>query len=166
VYPDVSQPAVADSRPHNGDTTVGDPRRAARRLGDLVVARRVQLGYRKRPPFAQASGISTRILGDIETGRRTNFGPSTIAALEHTLQWATGSVAAVLAGGDPTVFDTHPQPPPGGEPDEAVARVMRSDLPDEQKRHLVRLLNAEREAAERWRIEHAEELIRLLRGQG
>jgi hypothetical protein len=47
------------------------------------------------------------------------------------------------------------------ETDEALIKVMRSDLSEDQKQKLIRLLTAEKENAERQRVEHAEELIRL-----
>ena len=46
--------------------------------------------------------------------------------------------------------------------DPALAKVMRSDLSDDKKRKLVRLLIAEREAAEKRRVAQAEDLIRLV----
>lgn len=156
---------LAAARLHTG-TVDGGGGPAQRRLGGLVVARRVQLGYRKRPAFSEVSGISVRILGDIETGRRSNFDRSTIAALEHALRWTSGSVAQVLAGGEPTDACPPAVPlTPAGvqQPDEALVRVMRDPrLSTEQKRRLVRLLIAEREAAERLRVEHAEEMIWML----
>jgi hypothetical protein len=144
------------------------------RLGEYVVARRVQLGYKKRPAFSDASGISTRILGDIETGRRGNFDPTTIAALENTLGWATGSANRIAHGGEPTVIanvrdDTTTDNATAGDQaadtDEALRRVMRSNLTDDQKRRITRMLIAEKEDAERQRVARAEQLIRFARGE-
>jgi hypothetical protein len=145
------------------------------RLGEYVVARRVQLGYKKRPAFSDASGISTRILGDIETGRRGNFDPTTIAALENTLGWATGSVNRIAHGGEPTVVtntrddtansDSAPAGDQATDGDEALRRVMRSNLTDDQKRRITRMLIAEKEDAERQRVALAEQLIRFARGE-
>jgi hypothetical protein len=153
------------------------------RLGEYVVARRIALGYQTRVPFADASGISTRILGDIETGRRGRFDRKTIAALENTLGWATGSAVRIVEGGEPTLvpvtlsasvndrimlsdsvtatvtpaleFDPETR-------DEAIIRVMKSNLSTEQKKQVVQMLIAEKRRAEQQRVEHAEELIRLL----
>lgn len=72
-------------------------------LGRHVIARRVKLGYRSREPFAAALKISTRVLGDIETGRRSNYDPTTLAALEDVLGWETGSIDTILKGGEPTL---------------------------------------------------------------
>jgi transcriptional regulator with XRE-family HTH domain len=133
------------------------------RLGRYVVARRVELGHRQRPEFAEALGISVRVLGDIERGRRGNYDPATIAALENVLGWETGSAERVVRGGEPAL---RPSPKAfisfNHDEDEALIRVMRSGLPDSQKRTLVKMLIAEREAADRQRVVRAEELIRLL----
>ncbi len=168
--------------------------------------RRVELGYRHRPAFADALGVSTRVLGDVETGRRGNFDSTTLAALENVLGWATGSVDRIVAGGEPVLTSRVPRPVTvsskvrfgatnvvandtasgvgvqhcggGGSvfihdhtegntegDDQALVRVMRSNLPDSKKRQLVRLLIAEREALERQRLERADELIRLLKDE-
>lgn len=142
------------------------------RLGQHVVARRLALGYKTRIQLAQASGISARILGDIETGRRGRFDPKTLAALENTLGWNTGTANRVADGGEPTLaggraatqeraYTGTPVIHNEGD-DPALVKVMRSDLSDDKKRKLVRLLIAEREDAEKQRVARAEDLIRLV----
>lgn len=142
------------------------------RLGTYVVARRVELGHKQRTEFAAAAQLGVRVLSDIENGRRSNFDAVTIAALEKALGWETGSVTRVANGGEPHLRDHPPRATEGElrrlvlgyqpDEDEALVRVMRSNLPDSKKRQLVRLLIAEREAAERARVERAEQLIRLV----
>jgi hypothetical protein len=128
------------------------------------------------PPSPDAAQINVRVLSDIENGRRDNFDKVTIAKLEDALGWETGSVIRIAEGGEPWLREQAPSPGvsdslgellAGNKPsrDEALIRVMRSDLPDSQKRKIVLMLIAEREAAERRRTEHADELIRLLRGE-
>jgi transcriptional regulator with XRE-family HTH domain len=144
---------------------------ATERLASLVVARRVELGYKRRPAFAEAAGISLRTLGDLETGRRTNFDPATIAAIEQALRWATGSISQVLSGGDPgeARATTHERAvngaptarPEPNERDEAVLKVLRSDLDESKKEQIIRLLIAEKQAADRARAQRAEDLIRI-----
>ncbi len=135
------------------------------RLAEHVVARRVQLGYRKRPAFTDASGISTRILGDIETARRNSYDPTTIAKLEQALKWATGSVNSILAGAEPTALDTALPTGMASQPTTALEKVMRADnLTDEQKKKIVTLLIGEREAFDRRIAEQADELIRMFGG--
>ena len=143
------------------------------RLGKYVVARRVKLGYDVRMGFASAAQITTRVLSDIENGRRGNYDQVTVAKLEDALGWQTGSAIRVLEGGEPWLKDQTPSASTDASlnrllldgrstEDEALARVMRSNLTDVQKQEVRRILIAEREAAERRRTEHAEELIRLL----
>jgi transcriptional regulator with XRE-family HTH domain len=124
-------------------------------LSAQVVSRRVALGYRNRQALADAAGISIRTLGDIETGRRSNFDPSTIAALEHALEWDTGSVAEIVDGYDPTLRSAPADIPV----DAAIEMVMQSDLPDGLKRRFANLLVDDRIAADRRRIDLARALI-------
>lgn len=72
------------------------------RLGDAIVARRVRMGIKTREKFAGHSGLSLRTLSDLELGNRTSYDPSTLSRLEVALEWAPGSVDAVLEGGQPT----------------------------------------------------------------
>lgn len=73
------------------------------RLGELLVARRVELGFPNRTKFAKAKGLKdTRILAAVENVERQNFEAATIALMEHTYEWAPGSIRSVLAGGEPT----------------------------------------------------------------
>lgn len=71
------------------------------RLGQHVVARRTELGFRNRADFAAAVQVSSRLISDIEKGRRTNFDQVTLSALEAALGWETGSVQQVVEGGEP-----------------------------------------------------------------
>lgn len=72
------------------------------RLGDAIVVRRVKLGLTSREALAKHSGMSPRILSYLEHGDRDSYDPSTFARLEAALEWAPGSVQAVLDGGQPT----------------------------------------------------------------
>lgn len=77
------------------------------RLAEQLTARRIALGYPKRLPFAKANGLShDRTLSDLENARRTNFDGATIAQVEQVYRWKTGSLRAVLAGGDPVPLDS------------------------------------------------------------
>lgn len=147
------------------------------RLGQYVVNRRVELGYRQRKPFADALGISLRTLSDIEKGRRGNYDPVTLASLEHVLQWEAGSAMRIADGGEPgrrtsvrineklkleasaTASVISPMD------DEAIVRVMASSLSDDRKRALVKLLIEEREAAAQQRVQRAEEIINLFENE-
>lgn len=75
------------------------------RVADAVIARRVALGYTTRNAFAQAVGVSSRVLSDLENANRDNFDSVTIARMEQALRWLPGSVAAIAAGGKPRTVD-------------------------------------------------------------
>ena len=138
------------------------------RLGRYVVARRVQLGHGSRRSLSDATGISLRVLADLEAGKRSNYDAVTLARLEQTLGWLTGSVARITAGGEP-VLTPEPVPPapttapPGGTvtpsaDDDALIRVMTSGLSDDKKRALIGLLIEERQSA----LRRAEAAARIL----
>jgi transcriptional regulator with XRE-family HTH domain len=113
------------------------------RLGNYVLARRVELGYKRRGDFAQAIGVSARVVSDLENGRRGNFDPVTIAALEDVLGWETGSATRVAAGGDPSL---RAQPTPaeqsGGRelPDEIQMIYASTSMTPRQKLEAIRLV--------------------------
>ncbi len=66
------------------------------RLAQAVIDRRVELGYRTREAFAEGTGLSSRLLGDLEKARRDNFDHVTLARLEQALQWKSGTARAIL----------------------------------------------------------------------
>lgn len=72
-----------------------------KRLANLVVNRRVELGMRTTKAFAERAQITARALGDIENARRTNYSSATKAAIEQALDWMPGSIDMTIAGGDP-----------------------------------------------------------------
>ncbi|MCV7275728.1 helix-turn-helix domain-containing protein [Mycolicibacter arupensis] len=73
-----------------------------KRLGGAVVARRTELGMRTTKALAELANLSTRMLGDVENGRRSNFSPGAKAQIERALQWEPGSIDSLLAGGEST----------------------------------------------------------------
>ena len=78
------------------------------RLADYVVARRVELGMRDRRAFAEATGVTERTLGKLETGQHVSA--STLGMVENKLGWAPGSCRRILAGGEPKVGQPDPGP--------------------------------------------------------
>ena len=75
-------------------------RHALERLGHHVVSRRVAMGYRNRTDLADSLQFTVRTLADIEHGvRKASAG--TYAILENKLAWAPGSIDTILAGGEP-----------------------------------------------------------------
>ena len=67
------------------------------RLGARIVAERSRR-WRTRRDFAHATGLSPRVLYDLETGRRDRYQPATLAAVESALGWVPGSCLRVVAG--------------------------------------------------------------------
>jgi transcriptional regulator with XRE-family HTH domain len=57
--------------------------------------------WRRREDFARATGLSTRLISDLERGRRDNYSDETKALIENTLLWEPGSLDRVAAGGQP-----------------------------------------------------------------
>lgn len=72
-----------------------------RRLGRHVRDRRLALGM-SQAAVAAKGGPSTGVLSKIETGVKT-YGDRVIIPLERVLRWERGSVAAILAGGEPAL---------------------------------------------------------------
>src|SRR6476469_6867883 len=88
-----------------GDSTLPpvvshDPSMDLERLGHYIVSRRVALGFRTRIDLANSLLFTVRTLADIEHGVR-KASPGTYAMLENKLAWAPGSIDTILAGGEP-----------------------------------------------------------------
>lgn len=150
------------------------------RLGRLLVARRVGLGFTRRAAFARHHGLShTRTVDDIENARRTNYEPATIAQVEQLYRWTPGSIQSVLAGGDPTelhsdaadLLRVSPEQKRAGSDapgdDADIQLVMDSDLPEDEKHRIVRELLEERAEERQRRVARARRYIDLYqRAQG
>lgn len=93
---------------------------AWKRLGELLMQRRLHLGQRNRAQFARDNGISDRLLSDIENGKRTNYDRATLVLIEGMYGWAGGSVAAVLAGRRPTTVTPAEVLQPTGDNSDAL----------------------------------------------
>src|SRR6266704_1659781 len=106
------------------------------RLGDYVVARRIALGMRDRRGLADATGVSDRTLGKVETGRRVSA--STLGALDNHLGWAPGSCRQILAGAEPGIVAAAPAVPRYDDPTlQHIAEV--PGLPPDVVRGLIAL---------------------------
>lgn len=70
----------------------------ARRLAEEVVKARSRQGYKTQESLAEKVGISTRLIGDIENGRRESYAKSTLQRLDNALSWEEGTAAAILSG--------------------------------------------------------------------
>lgn len=65
-------------------------------VGKVVLARRVERGIMSREALAEATGLTSRTLSDIEVGRRYSYSRSTLTRLEQVLGMAIGSIQAML----------------------------------------------------------------------
>jgi hypothetical protein len=116
---------------------------AWKRLGDVLEARRGQLGYgfRQREKFLEDRGgppPSLKTLARLERGERASYPPGTVTRLESMYEWAPGSFERVLAGGDPVPLEGPPPPvpripfapadvPEGDPKDDAAGRLFSGD---------------------------------------
>ena len=57
--------------------------------------------WKSRAAFARHAGIASRVVDDIERGRRSNYSEGTLASLEVALGWTAGSAQRVVEGGRP-----------------------------------------------------------------
>lgn len=81
------------------------------RLARYIRDRRELLGLSTRRTLAQATGLSYRLLGDLERGTRS-VSDGTLSLVEQALDWQTGSAREILHGGEPTPRDQLSKPDP------------------------------------------------------
>lgn len=77
------------------------------RLGRRITADRSRR-WKSRSEFAHATGLSERLLDDLETGARTNFSATTLSIIEAALGWTHESARRYVEGGRIT-YDIDPQ---------------------------------------------------------
>jgi hypothetical protein len=102
--------------------------RARQRLGQLVLARRKELGLSVREAARRAGVMRPTWTGLEQGSRRTadyNF-----AAMERTLDWRPGSFESVLGGGEPT-----PAGPPAADPDASPVGPPTTAHPPDKRRY-------------------------------
>jgi hypothetical protein len=73
----------------------------------MLPTRRIELDprYAKRAAFAAAVGLDEVFVEDVEYGRIPLLDDKQQASIERAYRWAPGSVASVLASGDPVPLD-------------------------------------------------------------
>jgi hypothetical protein len=166
--------------------TPHDDTAARTRLAELVKNRRLELRTSVRAAATTAGIARDTWTGLEEATRRT--AETNYAGIEHALQWAPGSVAAILDGGEPAITNTSPARPAtvtattnipkpttaGPAFRDTLTQVMqRPDVPEAVKRRIVALLISEQEQFERAReaelaqfeasrAERAEQLLHIL----
>lgn len=72
---------------------MADWRRAGARI-EIERARR----WPTREAFAAHTGLSERVLDDLETGKRSRYAPATLGAVELALGWEPGSCERIAEG--------------------------------------------------------------------
>lgn len=105
---------------------------ARQRLAEHMERRRAELNLRWQD-VSEAADVSVRALQSVRKGDG-ELRSLTEAGIERGLQWAPGSVRAILAGGDPAEL---PRPAPAGRPPEPLAPE-RLPAKFEEKRALAR----------------------------
>lgn len=70
-------------------------------LADLVRQRRQDVGLLTATALAARMKVSSRIIGEIENGRRDSYRNATLWSLDDALFWERGSAQAILNGGEP-----------------------------------------------------------------
>ncbi|MFC3347336.1 hypothetical protein ACFOOM_07780 [Streptomyces echinoruber] len=94
------------------------------RLAQRVERRIAELAL-EYAEVCRRAGISDETLGKIRKGIKARG--STYLKLERALEWAPGSISAILAGGEPTPLDTHADRRAAVK-EEAAASAARSSL--------------------------------------
>jgi hypothetical protein len=112
-----------------------------KRLGNYVVARRMEIGIRDRRVLQKMTGTSDRTLGKVELGQSVNA--ATLGAVENALGWEPGSAERIMLGGEPVIKgESQPAPrkrPAYSDPVEqeiwqSIADVVITGDPEEDER--------------------------------
>lgn len=69
-------------------------------LAEAVVRRRAEKGIQTQRELAEWAGLSPRLVGEIENGRRKSYRAATLANIDSALSWETGSSAGLLERGE------------------------------------------------------------------
>jgi hypothetical protein len=79
-----------------------DPDPPWRRLGELLIKRRVDIDhrYRNRRTFCDETRTDYRVVSDIEGARRANFSQPMISHLEGAYRLRSGNIQRILDDGD------------------------------------------------------------------
>lgn len=73
---------------------------AWKRVGHAVRRRRIELGIHSQADLYKAGGPGIATISLIERGVKTSYEDQVIVRLEVALQWGSGSIEALLAGGE------------------------------------------------------------------
>ena len=99
----------------NGDTwqpMTGADSARIKHLGALLKLRRAELGHRYLPPFVRDRRINTRMVGDIEHGRRDTFTFPSLQDVARAYEVTYDSMMAVVWSGAGELAPVRADPPP------------------------------------------------------
>lgn len=125
-----------------------------KRLGALIVQRRVQQKMKTKIALSEKTGISTRVLGDVESGKR-QVSDTTYATIELAIGWPAGTIGGYLEGWG-SILDDEPEDgtvTPAGQ-DAGVGTIKArkpADMTDEDFKRLL----AEYEEEIEWKLNRA-----------
>lgn len=123
------------------------------RLASYVISARTAAGFATRGDLENATGITARTIGKLETGHRVS--PETLAAVARVLGWTADSPSRILAGREPVTAGVSPAPPralrpdvvytEGGVEEEFLASVLALLSPEDQEvvRGVMRMVDGE-----------------------
>lgn len=130
-----------------------------KRFGRLVTQTRIDKGYMTAKELAESMSVTPRVIGDLENGRRSNYGAATLRKLEIALGWGPKSVYAVLGGGAPVEVE--------GQRAVEVSRLqveseraatLQLELSKESTEELIQGIRRRVDELRR-RVDHADELL-------
>lgn len=114
----------------------GGMSRDLRRVGRLVATRRGVLGM-SQPDLAEAAGIDTKTVTNVETGGRWPQARNR-AKIEAALGWKSGDLEKIAAGGEPSLLN--PSVPAGVDELLALDPKLRKDFDRLSPRNQARLV--------------------------
>lgn len=133
------------------------------RLAELMQARRRELRLSARAA-AQLAGIDRNTWSSAEAASRRTA-EYHYAGIERALQWAPGSVDAILAGGDPTELDAQPLPAAGIRDEEVGIVLDDPDLDNRAKKRIIEIILDRRERDRAAAVEDTRRVIALFKQQ-
>ncbi|MEW2474654.1 helix-turn-helix domain-containing protein [Micromonospora gifhornensis] len=125
------------------------------RLAEMIRTRRLELGL-SVSAVARTAGIDRATWASAEKGERDTQ-PHNWAGIERALNWRPGSIASILAGGDPT-------PTTDDGVDEEL-ELVRTDprISDEMRERIITLILERRERDKAAAIEETRRMIDLFK---
>ena len=70
----------------------------AHHLAEQVVKARLRKGYSTQESLAKRVKVCSRLIGDLENGRRESYAKRTLQRLDNALSWENGTAQSILSG--------------------------------------------------------------------